>query len=95
MSLELSALLQPYTALSSKLLVDTQLKLFLPGACHHVSCNLLLLPAAVYCCCCLSSPKVSPVHQGAVQLTAGQLLQLLHYQRLLHNLLNWSSKVGS
>jgi hypothetical protein len=38
--------------------------------------------------------QVSPAYQGAVQLTASQLLQLLHYQQVLHNLLNWSSKVG-
>ncbi|WIA14737.1 hypothetical protein OEZ85_003223 [Tetradesmus obliquus] len=35
---------------------------------------------------------VSPAYQGSVQLTAGQLLQLLHYQQALHSLLNWSSK---
>jgi hypothetical protein len=42
--------------------------------------------------CCHRS-QVSPVYHVPLQLSANQLLQLLHYQQVLHNLLNWSSKV--
>jgi hypothetical protein len=49
--------------------------------------------ASAAACLLLFSRQVSPQYQGSVQLSASQLLQLLHYQQVLHSLLNWSSKV--
>jgi hypothetical protein len=79
---------------ATQLLLLLLLLLLLQGPAHRPMLLPSLVTSWLLLLLLLLLLQVCPVYQGPVQLSAAQLLQLLHYQQVLHSLLNWSSKVG-